>query len=49
MCSITIHSFSQVRATVGNRKRHAGATLLTRDRSAIPVYETIGVAYELVD
>ena len=34
---------------VGATARHAGATLLTRDRRAIRVYETIGVAYELVD
>jgi len=27
---------------------HAGATLLTRDRRAIEVYEKMGVAYELV-
>ena len=29
--------------------RHAGATLWTRDRRAILVYETIGVTYELLD
>jgi predicted nucleic acid-binding protein len=28
--------------------RHAGATLLTRDRRAVAVYERIGVSYELV-
>ena len=36
-------------ALIAATARHAGATLLTRDRRAIPVYETIGVAYELVD
>jgi len=36
-------------ALVGATARHAGATLLTRDRRAIRVYETIGVAYKLVE
>jgi predicted nucleic acid-binding protein len=36
-------------ALVGATARHAGAILFTRDRRAIRVYETIGVAYELVE
>jgi predicted nucleic acid-binding protein len=35
-------------ALVAATARHAGATLLTRDRRAIAVYEKIGVGYELV-
>ena len=35
-------------ALVAETARHAGATLLTRDRRAIVVYEKIGVTYELV-
>lgn len=35
-------------ALVGWTARHAGARLLTRDRRAIPVYEAMGAAYELV-
>ena len=35
-------------ALVAATARHAGATLLTRDRRAIAVYEKMGVAYELV-
>jgi predicted nucleic acid-binding protein len=35
-------------ALVAETARRAGATLLTRDRRAITVYEKIGVAYELV-
>ncbi|HEX2798109.1 MAG TPA: VapC toxin family PIN domain ribonuclease, partial [Thermoanaerobaculia bacterium] len=35
-------------ALVAETARHAGATLLTRDRRAIAVYEKIGVTYELV-
>jgi predicted nucleic acid-binding protein len=35
-------------ALVAEATRHAGATLLTRDRRAIAVYEKIGVAYEFV-
>lgn len=35
-------------ALVAATARHAGATLLTRDRRAVAVYEMMGVAYELV-
>jgi predicted nucleic acid-binding protein len=35
-------------ALVAATARAAGATLLTRDRRAIAVYERMGVAYELV-
>lgn len=35
-------------ALVAATARHAGATLLTRDRRAVTVYERIGVPYELV-
>ena len=35
-------------ALIGVTARHAGATLLTRDRRATTVYEKIGVSYELV-
>ena len=35
-------------ALVAEAARHAGATLLTRDRRAMAVYEKIGVAYEFV-
>lgn len=35
-------------ALVGATAKHAGATLLTRDRRAIPVYDLVGVAHELV-
>jgi len=35
-------------ALVAATARHAGATLLTRDRRAAAVYEKMGVAYELV-
>jgi predicted nucleic acid-binding protein len=35
-------------ALIAATARHAGATLLTRDRRAIAVYEKVGVAYELV-
>lgn len=35
-------------ALVAATARHAGATLLTRDRRAVAVYEKIGVTYELV-
>lgn len=35
-------------ALVGATARHAGARLLTRDRRAIPVYESVGVRYELL-
>lgn len=34
-------------ALVGVTARNAGATLLTRDRRAIPTYEALGVAFEL--
>ncbi len=36
-------------ALVGATARHAGATLLTRDRRAIPTYEAVGAAVELLD
>lgn len=35
-------------ALVGATARHADATLLTRDRRAIPTYEAVGAAYRLV-
>ncbi len=35
-------------ALVAATAKRAGATLLTRDRRAIPTYEAIGVRYELV-
>jgi predicted nucleic acid-binding protein len=35
-------------ALVAATARHAGATLLTRDRRATAVYEKVGVSYELV-
>jgi predicted nucleic acid-binding protein len=35
-------------ALVAATARHAGATLLTRDRRAVAVYEKVGVLYELV-
>jgi hypothetical protein len=35
---------ARIAATV----HHAGGVLLTRDRRAVPVYEKVGVAYELV-
>ncbi len=35
-------------ALVAATAHHAGALLLTRDRRAIPVYERVGVSYELV-
>ena len=35
-------------ALVAETARHAGATLLTRDRRAVAVYEKIGATYELV-
>jgi predicted nucleic acid-binding protein len=35
-------------ALIGATARHAGATLLTRDRRATTVYAKIGVSYELV-
>lgn len=35
-------------ALVAATARRAGATLLTRDRRAVPVYEAMGAAYELV-
>ena len=35
-------------ALVAATARNAGATLLTRDRRAVAVYERIGVPYELV-
>lgn len=36
-------------ALVAATARRAGATLLTRDRRAIPVYELIGANYEIVE
>jgi len=36
-------------ALVGATAKHAGATLLTRDRRAVAIYEVVGAAYELVD
>jgi predicted nucleic acid-binding protein len=35
-------------ALVATTARHAGATLLTRDRRAVAVYEKVGVSYDLV-
>jgi predicted nucleic acid-binding protein len=35
-------------AVIAATARHAGATLLTRDRRAVQVYETVGVEYQLV-
>jgi predicted nucleic acid-binding protein len=35
-------------ALVGATARHVGARLLTRDRRAVPTYERLGVAYELI-
>jgi len=35
-------------ALVAATAKHAGATLLTRDRRAAPVYEAVGVRFELV-
>lgn len=35
-------------AVIAATAAHAGALLLTRDQRAIPVYERIGVRYELV-
>jgi predicted nucleic acid-binding protein len=35
-------------ALVAATARHAGATLVTRDRRAIAVYEKVGVRYEFV-
>lgn len=35
-------------ALIGAAARHAGATLLTRDQRARPVYDWIGVRYEIV-
>ena len=35
-------------AVVAATVRHAGATLLTRDRRAVAVYNEVGVSYELV-
>lgn len=36
-------------ALIAATARQAGATLLTRDRRALPAYEAIGVRYELLD
>lgn len=36
-------------ALVGATAKHAGATLLTRDRRAVAIYEVVGATYELVD
>ena len=35
-------------ALIAATARHAGATLLTRDKRALPVYEQVGVRHELV-
>jgi predicted nucleic acid-binding protein len=35
-------------ALVAATAKHAGATLLTRDRRAVPTYEAVGVSFELV-
>jgi predicted nucleic acid-binding protein len=35
-------------ALVASTAKRAGATLLTRDRRALPAYEAIGVRYELL-
>jgi predicted nucleic acid-binding protein len=35
-------------ALVAATTRHAGATLLTRDRRAVRVYEALGARYQLV-
>jgi predicted nucleic acid-binding protein len=35
-------------ALVAATARRASATLLTRDRRAVPVYEAVGVRYELL-
>jgi predicted nucleic acid-binding protein len=35
-------------ALIGATARHAGATLLTRDRRALQAYESVGVDYELL-
>jgi predicted nucleic acid-binding protein len=36
-------------ALVAATARHAGATLLTRDRRAVPTYEAMGARYDLLD
>lgn len=36
-------------ALVGATARNAGATLLTRDRRAIPTYQALGVAFEVAN
>jgi predicted nucleic acid-binding protein len=36
-------------ALVAATAKHAGATLLTRDHRAVPVYEVVGAAYELLE
>jgi len=36
-------------ALVAATAKHAGATLLTRDRRAIPVYELVGASFEFVE
>lgn len=36
-------------ALIAEIVRRAGATLITRDRRALPVYDRIGVDYELID
>lgn len=35
-------------ALIGETARHAGAMLVTRDRRAVPTYERVGAAFELV-
>jgi len=36
-------------ALVAATVKHASATLVTRDRRAVPVYEAIGVRYEVLE
>jgi predicted nucleic acid-binding protein len=36
-------------ALIAATAKHAGATLLTRDRRAVPTYEKIGARFELID
>ena len=35
-------------ALIAATAKHAGAVLLTRDRRALPTYDTIGVRYDLI-
>lgn len=36
-------------AVIAETAREAGATLLTRDRRAVPIYDALGVPWEFVD